>query len=79
MLRVKDKPKQIKNQWPILSVRVPPDVKQTLDSFRKTTNGKFQPTEFVRAALAEKFERDYEPQLLRKHGYIYLERRKKNQ
>jgi len=65
-------------QWPILSVRVPHDIKRTLDSLRKATNRKFQPTEFVREAIVQKLEREFSSELLRKHGYIYLERRETN-
>jgi len=60
-------------QWPVLAVRVPHDVKRTLANIRKSTKRKFQPTEFVRAAIEEKLKRTFSPTYLRKHGYIYME------
>ena len=37
---------------------------------RKATNRSFQPTEFVRQAIAEKLEKEYTQEHLRKHGYV---------
>jgi len=49
---------------------VPHELKKALDSMRKATNRSFQPTEFVRQAIAEKLEKEYTQEHLRKHGYV---------
>ena len=55
---------------PIVAVRVPRDVKKVLNALAKLTEGKFEEAAFVREAIAEKLEKEYDQELLKRLGYI---------
>jgi hypothetical protein len=74
------KPKETKSkvktgdgERPILAVRVPHGVWNTLEELRREYHDEFQRTDFVVAAIKEKLEREYNADWLRKAGYVLPE------
>ena len=55
---------------PIIATRVSRDLKKVLRALDRLTEGKFEEASFVREAIAEKLEREYDMELLKKLGYI---------
>jgi hypothetical protein len=80
-MKTKQKVKTMINdegEWPILQVRIPHDVARVLEALTIQTGNKFQRSRFVREAIMEKLEREYNMKWLVENGYIMPEGARRN-